>query len=144
MSDSKFRHLYPSRDDDLIRQDRLADQRLANQLAQQCFQFLGPLLVQLDQQLDLRLVRTLANTITALIRHRNRSLALLLSELGAYLTSPKHAPAGTKRLGNLLHSNRWKAQAIDDYLLRQENSGSKRRLSECRKAKLCAFWIAVC
>lgn len=90
---------------------------LAGQVGRSCFEFLRPLLVKLDKQLDLRLVRTMANTVVAVVRHRNRPVALLLSELGAYLADPEHAPAGTKRLANLLHSKRWKAELIQDYLL---------------------------
>ncbi len=97
----------------------LEDASLADRLAQRCYTFLGPLLRQLDRQLDRRLVRTVANTVTALVRHRNRPQALLLSELGALLAGTQQAPAGTKRLANLLHSDRWQAAAIDDYLLSQ-------------------------
>ncbi len=68
----------------------------------------------------------MANSITAIIRHRCSPVGLLLSELGAYIISPPHAPAGTKRLANLLHSNKWEAQTIDDYLLQQ----AKRRVEE--------------
>jgi len=92
---------------------------LASQAQESCYSFLLPLLARLDNHLDLRLVRTVANTVTAVIRHRCPSVGLLLSELGAYITSPDHAPAGTKRLSNLLHSTRWEAQTIDDYLLEQ-------------------------
>lgn len=90
---------------------------LAGQVARNCFDFLRPLLVQLDRQLDLRLVRTMANTVIAVVRHRNRPVALLLSELGAYLADPEHAPAGTKRLANLLRSRQWRAEVVEDYLL---------------------------
>jgi hypothetical protein len=95
----------------------LDSEQLASAVAGRCLGWLRPLLVRLDRHLDVRLVRTLANTVFALIRHRNRPLALLLSELGAYLTGPEHAPAGTKRLANLVHSGHWQAAEIDDYLL---------------------------
>jgi len=90
---------------------------LANSVSVKCLTFLYPFLKRLDRTLDLRLVRTLANTITAIVRHRQPATALLLSELGAYLTDPEHAPAGTKRLANLIHSPNWQAKAIEDYLL---------------------------
>lgn len=90
---------------------------LAGQIAERCGSFLAPLLKRLDRELDLRLVRTAANVVTALVRHRNRPQALLLSELGGHLAGPEHAPAGTKRLGNLLHSTRWKAEVVEDFLL---------------------------
>src|SRR5687767_5146069 len=76
-------------------------------LRQQLQQFLAPLLVQLDAQLDARLVRTFARAIEVLLVFRHRNFGLLLSELGAYLLDPAHAPAGTKRLSNLLRSPRW-------------------------------------
>jgi hypothetical protein len=98
---------------------KTASQAIANKITLKCFTFLRPFLKQLDRTLDLRLVRTLANTVTAIVRHRQRATALLLSELGAYLTSPEHAPSGTKRLANLIHSSHWKAQAVEDYLLVQ-------------------------
>lgn len=95
------------------------DRALSGEVAEGCFEFLKPLLERLDQQIDLRLVRTLADGVTAIVRHRNRPFALLLSELGGYLAGPKHAPAGTKRLGNLLHSEKWRAAEIEEYLLEQ-------------------------
>ncbi len=79
---------------------------LAGTLARQCYEYLYGLLESLDEHLDVRLVRTLATTVTALVRHRNRPQGLLLSELGAYLAGPTHAPAGTKQLANLIHSPR--------------------------------------
>jgi len=103
---------------------------LANEAQECCYTFLQPLLDQLDTHLDLRLVRTIANTVTAVIRHRCPSVGLLLSELGAYIMSPEHSPAGTKRLSNLLHSTRWKAQAIDDYLLEQAHKRVENELKE--------------
>lgn len=77
---------------------------------------LNPLLVRLDAQLDSRLVGTLAQTVRAIVEHRHRSHGLLLSELGAYLLSPSQAPAGTKRLSNLLRSSKWSAHDIAAYL----------------------------
>jgi len=44
---------------------------------------------------------------------------LLLSELGAYLLSPAQAPAGTKRLSNLLRCDRWSAQDVEEHLWQQ-------------------------
>lgn len=76
--------------------------------------FLAPLLARLDEQLDSRLVRTLGATVEVLLQ--NRYSGLLLSELGAFLTSPETAAAGTKRLSNLLRSPRWSADALNDYL----------------------------
>ncbi|PVY38874.1 transposase [Pontibacter virosus] len=78
--------------------------------------FLSPFLVRLDELLDRRLVLTFRGLCQALVRHRSCSSALLLSELGGVLLSPGKAPAGTKRLSNLLRSKNWSSEAISDYL----------------------------
>ena len=106
-------------DDTALVPEQRAGGPLAAAMAARCVAFVHPLLVQLDEHLDCRLVRTLAHSLVALVEHRNRTLALLLSELGAYLAGPEHAPAGTKRLANLLHSPRWQAADIAAYLLEQ-------------------------
>jgi hypothetical protein len=100
--------------------------------------FLAPLLAQLDEQLDSRLVRTLGATVEVLLRNRLGSTGLLLSELGAFLTSPEQAPAGTKRLSNLLRSKKWSADVLSDYLWTQ----AQRRLSDwiCRQREPLAIW----
>lgn len=82
----------------------------------QLVQFVFPLLVTLNQQLDVRLVRTFLATLEAIVQWRNRAHGLLLSELGAYLASPAQAPAGTKRLSNLLRSSKWAASLIEQFL----------------------------
>jgi hypothetical protein len=92
---------------------------LSDDLRERLYQFLLPLLTFLDRQIDVRLVRTLWQTVEAMIRFRNRAHGLLLSELGGYLLSPAHAPAGTKRLSNLLRCSRWSSDAIDDFLWQQ-------------------------
>ena len=100
--------------------------RLACTLGQHLQRFLDPLLVELDEHLDKRLVRTFAGTIAAILRFRHPRCGLLLSQLGAYLISPLHAPAGTKRLSNLLRSPRWRAEQIADFLWR----GAEARVRE--------------
>jgi hypothetical protein len=103
-------------DDAVLAEGVQASPQIAGQLQRQLEAFLQPLLTALDQQLDVRLVRTLVHTIVALLQWRNRAHGLLLSELGAYLLSPAHAPAGTKRLSNLLRSAKWAAADILVYL----------------------------
>src|SRR5262245_60885690 len=89
---------------------------LASQVRQRLLAFLAPLLGTLDQQLDRRLVVTFVETLQALLVWRHRNLGLLLSELGSYLAAPGHAPAGTKRLSNLLRSKNWQPDLIASYL----------------------------
>ena len=85
-------------------------------LAQQLEAFLAPLLVYLDGQLDKRLVRTLGQLVQVIIEFRHASHGLLLSELGGYLLAPAQAPAGTKRISNLLRSARWTYQSLEQFL----------------------------
>jgi len=107
-----------------------ASPQVAHHLMQQLTSFLAPCLHELDRLLDQRLVRTFLRTIVALIEFRHRANGLLLSELGAYLDSPAHAPAGTKRLSNLLRSSRWTAVLIEHFLWRQ----AAQRLQEMKQA----------
>lgn len=92
---------------------------LATYLQQHLTRFLAPFLQQLDAQLDARLVRTFHATIIAILVLRHRAYGLLLSELGGYLLQPHHAPAGTKRLSNLLRSPKWTASVIRQFLWQQ-------------------------
>lgn len=107
-----------------------ASARIAQDLSSRLTTFVQPLLVGLDVLLDLRLVQTFLATLHVLLEFRHRNNGLLLSELGAYLASPDHAPAGTKRLSNLLHSSKWASALIEDFLWRDAG----RRLVELEQA----------
>ena len=96
-----------------------APAQVADDLREGLYQFLLPVLALLDACLDVRLVRTFLATVEALVSFRNRAHGLLLSELGADLLGPDQAPAGTKRLSNLLRSPKWSADLIEHYLWRQ-------------------------
>jgi hypothetical protein len=111
---------------------------LARTFRERLEDFLAPLVARLDAQLDRRLVRTFAATIEVLLQNRYRSTGLLLSELGASLVSPEHAPAGTKRLSNLLRSKRWSADLLSTYLWEQ----ASRRFQEliCRNGNPLVIW----
>ncbi|MDQ6602040.1 MAG: hypothetical protein M3Z19_04870, partial [Chloroflexota bacterium] len=99
-----------------------ASPAMAAALRQRLGTFLAPLLIALDAHLDRRLVRTFAASIEAIVRWRNRAHGLLLSELGGYLLTPDHAPAGTKRLANLLRSPKWSAALIARFLWQQADT----------------------
>jgi hypothetical protein len=105
-------------------------------LRERLYQFLLPLLTLLDRQIDVRLVRTLWQTVEAMIRFRSRAHGLLLSELGGYLLSPEHAPAGTKRLSNLLRCSRWSPDTIDDFLWQQAKERQEALAQENKPALL--------
>lgn len=103
--------------DDVVNgQGTQASPAVALALEHELAQFLAPFLTWLDTQLDKRLVRTVLTSIVAFVEWRNRAHGLLLSELGGYMLDPAHAPAGTKRLPNLLRSPKWEASASTRYL----------------------------
>ena len=90
-------------------------QELANLLQS----FISSLEVWLDRQVDRRLVRTLFLALVAIVRLRHSRSGLLLSELGAHILSPAQAPAGTKRLSNLLRSPKWSHTLLEKFLWRR-------------------------
>jgi hypothetical protein len=80
-----------------------------------CFKFVVPLLRDLNQ----RLVQTVLDLILVIVMHRHRNHGLILSELGEHLMGAAPAPAGGKRIANLLHSARWSGTGVEDFLWRQ-------------------------
>lgn len=87
------------------------------ELSKLCGQFLTPLMQRLNAKLDMRLVKTLQDLVQVILLHRQQ--ALVISELGGELLGEAHAPAGSKRIGNLLHSGNWEAEQIEEELWRQ-------------------------
>jgi hypothetical protein len=94
-----------------------------------CYRFTRPLLEQLHNRLDRRLVETFLNLVMVIVMHRHRNQGLLLSELGGYLLDGEHAPAGTKRIYNLLHHSGWSARQIEDYLWQRADQAIDQHLS---------------
>jgi Transposase DDE domain len=110
-------------DDAVSTQAAQAAPQVARELEQELERFLAPVVTWLDTVVDKRLTRTLVRSIVALLEWRNRAHGLLLSELGAYICDPAHAPAGTKRLSNLLRSPKWEADGLSHALWRQAAQG---------------------
>lgn len=81
--------------------------------------FMGGLICWLNQRIDRRLVSTFVGLVMAIIMHRHRNQGLLLSELGGYLLGPERCCAGTKRISNLIHSDKWAGKLISRYLWQQ-------------------------
>jgi len=88
----------------------------SKEMERKCFELLQGLLAMLDENLDRRLVETFLGLVLVIVMHRNRAQGLLLSELGGYLKPAWQAPAGTKRISNLLRSKRWDANMVETYL----------------------------
>lgn len=98
----------------------------AQEISDRLERFVQDLLVELDRYVDKRLVRTFLLVLQAIIMFRHSSQGLLLSELGGYIVGPEQAPAGTKRLSNLLRSPRWTYRLIATFLWRRAD----RRVTE--------------
>ena len=104
--------------------------------------FIGPLERWLDRQIDQRLVRTFFLALVAIVRLRHSRSGLLLSELGAHVLSPAQAPAGTKRLSNLLRSPKWSHPLLEKFLWYRADQ-SLTQLEEQGEGAL-AIWTRVC
>jgi len=98
--------------DAIVERPLQAAQPLAAQFHVDLVEFLRPVLSRLAQHLDIRLVQTALDLVQVILTHRHRAMGLLLSELGAFLLGPEQAPAGTKRISNLLHAPTWSADTI--------------------------------
>ena len=88
--------------------------------------YTSPIRLALDKEIDKRLVRTFFDLFCVILMFRNRAMGLLLSELGGYICGFSHAPAGTKRISNLLRSPKWSAGLIDQFLFAQ----TRKRIAE--------------
>lgn len=97
--------------------------------------FVAPLVALLDARLDARLVRTFVATLEASVCFRHRNHGLLLSELGGVLLGGDHAPAGTKRLSNLLRSPKWASSLLETFLWRLAEA-RRQQLSDAKEEAL--------
>jgi hypothetical protein len=98
-------------------------------LADLCYRFVRPLLRELAAKMDRRLVQTFLDLLLVIVMHRHRNQGLLLSELGGFLLGGEHAPAGTKRISNLIRSPKWSDQQVESYLWQQADQAIDQRLS---------------
>ena len=105
--------------DHIVTSNTQAQPLLAHTLRALLIQFLRPVAQRLTAQLDIRLVQTALDLVQVILTHRHRALGLLLTELGGYLLSPAQAPAGAKRISNLLHAADWSADDIGAVLWQQ-------------------------
>src|ERR1700730_639539 len=127
---------------DILQENGQDPQKSSQEMAQLLENFLSPLLVVLDTFLDKRLVRTFVQCCVAILRFRNTKQGLWLSELGSYMDGYRglsvNAPAGTKRVGNLLRSLKWSLFHIDQYLL-DEADREVKKLREQGKRVFCIW-----
>jgi hypothetical protein len=105
--------------DHIVTSNAQAQPLLAHTLRAHLTQFLRPVAERLAAQIDIRLVQTALDLVQVILTHRHRALGLLLTELGGYLLSPAQAPAGAKRISNLIHAADWSADDISAFLWQQ-------------------------
>lgn len=122
---------------DILHENEQESESASQEIAALLETFLSPLLLVLDRLLDKRLVRTLVQCCVAIIRFRNNKHGLLLSELGSYMDGYRglstRAPAGTKRISNLLRSLKWSVLQIDQYLLTEANKEVEKLKSQGKR-----------
>ena len=102
-------------------------------LLSQAQNYLEGLIQDLDVQIDSRLVRTFFDLFITIAMFRNRVMGLLLSELGGYICGFDHAPAGTKRISNLLRSNKWKADLIEESFFERTKQRAKELIQKGKR-----------
>src|SRR5207248_2588165 len=90
---------------------------LSEQYGMDFVHFLTPLLRKLYQTVDIRPLRTLVQTVEAILTFRDQSHGLLLSELGDHMDGLEGGGGGTKRLETVIHHQQWEAQEFDEFLL---------------------------
>ena len=97
---------------------------LAEHYGSHLLRFLYPLAQELQTSMDIRPLRTLVQTVEALIAFGDSTHGLLLTELGSYLDGLGRG-GGTKRLGTLLHHRKWQARDIDTFLWQRADAQIK-------------------
>jgi hypothetical protein len=111
---------------------------MAQGLTRHLAHYLYPLLVQLDRQLDKRLVRTFAHLICVILTIRSRINGLVLTELAEQMGPASQAPAAVKRLSRLLHSPKWSGQLLAEYLW--ERAEQQVQQWEQHQAEVLVIW----
>jgi hypothetical protein len=74
--------------------------------------------------MDIRPLRTLVQTVEAILAFRDSTHGLLLTELGSYLDGLERG-GGTKRLGTLIRHRKWKADDIDRFVWQRADARLK-------------------
>ena len=111
----------------------LKSTKKAPKLIKQATEYLNPLLKKFQSNVDKRFSYTLYDTFYGMLSHRDKTNGLLLSELGGYINGPKHAPAGTKRLSNLLACEGWGHDWIEKELLNNSYSRLSKKGEEGKR-----------
>lgn len=114
-------------EDSLKNGKRQGSARARKELTDRLYGYARPILERLSQQLDRRLVQTFLDLLLVIIIQRHRNQGLLLSELGGQLLGMDRAPAGTKRIAQMIHSRKWQAELLESWLWAQGDQ----KVEEC-------------
>ena len=109
-------------------------QKSGSFLLHQSNRYLKGLEKELDKQIDNLYVQTFFNLFIAILAFRNRSMGVLLSELGGYITGFRSSPAGTKRISNMLRCKKWTHEVIDDFLFNRAKDRVEKMKAEGKRA----------
>jgi len=107
------------RQDNLRRQKKQDSLWASKSLGDRLYEFAKPMLKELSRSLDRRLVQTFFDLLMVILIQRHRNQGLWLSELGGQLLGMDRAPAGTKRIAQLLHSSKWLAELLETWMWEQ-------------------------
>lgn len=88
--------------------------------------YLSDFLTNFKKKVDIRYSYSFFDLFMGILSFRENSKGLLLSELGGYVNGHQNAPAGTKRISNLLRNEDWQAEDIAQELLNK----TEKRLTE--------------
>lgn len=102
------------------------------ELIEKAADFIAPIIDDLGSKIDKRFTYTFFDTFFGILSFRNEVNSLLLSELGGYINGHQHAPAGTKRISNLLRNEDWDYKVIKEGLL---NKTQERLSAENQRGK---------
>lgn len=97
----------------------------------QSHHYLSVIQEELSKKIDERFVRTFYNLFIAILMFCNRSMGLLLSELGGFISGFCSAPAGTKRISRLLGCDKWTHESIDNFFFDR----AKQRIEKLAEGK---------
>jgi hypothetical protein len=111
------------------KRNRMEKQEKTEEVESHLVKYLKPVLSRLNEKMDRRLVKTFLGLVMSIMEHRHRNNGLLLSELGGYLLGSESCCAGTKRISNLLGSQKWDAREIEEFQWEQAN----RRVEELQE-----------
>jgi pimeloyl-CoA synthetase len=98
--------------------------------------------VKLLAQIDKQLVATFSALFASILLFCNNKVGLLLSDSGSYVAGYVRAPAGTKRLSNLLRSEKWDASLIDAFFFNRAQQRVNQLIGAPKRPCCCGMIVS--